>query len=184
MPCSADHSTAAALGQPAATGARGTSGSLHSPCPAIPAVLLQLLRLISAVEESAFEELHSNDGKNEHEEHVDYEDVEDILQGIHHAVKDSLGMGTRLGGCEEGRGHYPAPSIYLHVGVVTQHITHVWFRLAQNVWCMLAVGNNSGFLQLLLSWWVWCVTEFSGAARKIHQDREILVLSKYSHGQL
>lgn len=53
-----------------------------------------------------------------------------------------------------------------------------------HVWCMLAVGNNSGFLQLLLSWWVWCVTEFSGAARKIHQDREILVLSKYSHGQL
>lgn len=65
----------------------------RQPLPlAIPAVLLQLLRLIGAVEESAFEELHSNDGKNEHEEHVNYEDIEDILQGIHHAVKDSLGM--------------------------------------------------------------------------------------------
>lgn len=96
-----------AWGQPGATGARGTSGSSCSPCPAIPAVLLQLLRLISAVEESAFEELHSDDSKNEHEEHVDYEDVEDILQGIHHAVKDGLRMGTRLRGCEEGRGHYP-----------------------------------------------------------------------------
>lgn len=60
--------------------------------PAIPAVLLQLLWLISAVEEPAFEELHSNDSKNEHEEHVNDEDIEDILQGIHYAVKDSLGM--------------------------------------------------------------------------------------------
>ena len=75
-----------------AAGARGKSGSPSTaPAPAIPAVLLQLLRLIGAVEESAFKELHSNDGKNEHEEHVNYEDIEDVLQGIHHAVKDSLG---------------------------------------------------------------------------------------------
>lgn len=80
----------------------------------------------------------------------------------------------------EGTQHLPARG--------SSYPTHnprvVSLTCTAHVWCMLAVGNNSGFLQLLLSWWVWCATEFSGAARKIHQDREILVLSKYSHGQL
>lgn len=66
-------------------------GPSTAPAPAIPAILLQLFRLIGAIEESAFEELHSNDSKDEHEEHINNEDVEDVLQGIHHAVKDSLG---------------------------------------------------------------------------------------------
>lgn len=54
------------------------------------AVLLRVLGAVGAVEELPFEELHGNDGKDEHEELVDDQDVEDVLQRCHHAVKHRL----------------------------------------------------------------------------------------------
>lgn len=56
----------------------------------VPAVLLQAFGLVGAVEELPFEELHGDDGEDEHEEHVDDEDVEHVLQGVHHAVEHRL----------------------------------------------------------------------------------------------
>lgn len=56
----------------------------------VPAVFLQALRLVGAVKEFALEELHSDDGEDEHEEDVDDEDVENILQRVHNAVEHSL----------------------------------------------------------------------------------------------
>lgn len=112
--------------------ARAKSGSPHQPpSPSLPAVLLQLLRLIGAVEESAFEELHSNDGKNEHEEHVNDEDIEDVLQGIHHAVEDSLGTEeNKVQGWKGKRSasNVLASGIELHWGGITQPITQGWFH--------------------------------------------------------
>lgn len=60
-----------------------SSGHLH-------AVLLRVLGAVSAVEELALEELHGDDGEDEHEELVDNEDVEDVLERCHDTVKNSL----------------------------------------------------------------------------------------------
>lgn len=60
------------------------------PCLGLPAVALQLLGFVRAVEELPFEELHGNDGKDEHEQHVDDQDVEDVFQRVHHTVKHGL----------------------------------------------------------------------------------------------
>lgn len=57
----------------------------------LPAIFLQTFGLISTVEELALEELHSNDGEDEHEEDVDDEDVQDVLQRVHNTVEHSLG---------------------------------------------------------------------------------------------
>lgn len=43
------------------------------------AFLLRLHGAVGAVEELPLEELHGDDGKDEHEELVDDEDVEDVL---------------------------------------------------------------------------------------------------------
>lgn len=73
--------------------------SPHSwPCPPppparSPAVPLQLLGLVRAVEELALEQLHGDDGEDEHEEHVHDEDVEHVLERVHHAVEHGLGAG-------------------------------------------------------------------------------------------
>lgn len=56
----------------------------------VPAVFLQALGLVGAVEKLALEELHGDDGKDEHEEDVDDEDVEHVLQRVHHAVEHGL----------------------------------------------------------------------------------------------
>ena len=56
----------------------------------LPAVLLQAFRLIRAVEELALEELHSDDGEDEHEEDVDDKNVQHVLEGVHYTVEHSL----------------------------------------------------------------------------------------------
>lgn len=67
-------------------------GQQHQSCSSghPHAVLLCVLGAVSAVEELPLEELHGNDGEDEHEELVDDEDVEDVLERCHHAVKNSL----------------------------------------------------------------------------------------------
>lgn len=57
---------------------------------AVLAVLFRVLRAVCAVEELPLEELHSDDGKDEHKELVDDQDVEDVFQRRHHAVKHRL----------------------------------------------------------------------------------------------
>lgn len=54
------------------------------------ALLLCVLGTVRAIKELSLEELNCDDSKDEHEELVDNKYVEDILQGGHHAVKDSL----------------------------------------------------------------------------------------------
>ena len=56
----------------------------------LPTVFFQNFGLIGAVEEFAFEELHSDYSEDEHEEDVDNEDVQDVLQGVHNTVKHCL----------------------------------------------------------------------------------------------
>lgn len=72
----------------------GLHVATRAVCPMLPAVLLQALRLIRAVEELALEELHGDDGEDEHEEDVDDENVEHILEGVHHTVEHSLRQHT------------------------------------------------------------------------------------------
>lgn len=55
-----------------------------------PAVPLQALGLVCAIKEFPLEELHSDNGKDEHEEDVDDEDVEDVLQRVHNTIKHGL----------------------------------------------------------------------------------------------
>lgn len=54
------------------------------------AVFLCVLWTVGTVEKLPLEELHSNDGKDEHEKLVDNQNVEDIFQRCHHAVKHRL----------------------------------------------------------------------------------------------
>lgn len=54
------------------------------------AILFCVLGTVCTVEKLPLEELHSDDGKDEHEKLVDYQDVEDIFQRRHYTVKHRL----------------------------------------------------------------------------------------------
>ena len=66
-------------------GACGQGGRQHSL-----ALLLRVHGAVVAVEELPLEELHGDDGEDEHEELVHDEDVEDVLQRRDHAVEHRL----------------------------------------------------------------------------------------------
>lgn len=85
-----------------------STGHLH-------AVLLCVLGAVSAVEELPLEELHGDDGEDEHEELVDNEDVEDVLEGRHHAVKNGLKgrAGLTLGNLQPWKRAGPRPGYLL-----------------------------------------------------------------------
>ena len=70
-----------------------------TPGRVLLAVFLRVLGAVGAVEELPLEELHGDDGEDEHEEFVDDQDVEDVLQRRDHAVEHGLeSMGTAEGG--------------------------------------------------------------------------------------
>lgn len=66
-------------------------GSMKSKVRVLLAVLLCVLGTVGTVEKLPLEELHSDDGKDEHEELIDDQDVEDVLQRRHHTIKHRLG---------------------------------------------------------------------------------------------
>ena len=59
-------------------------------CGDLLALVGRVFGLVRTVVEATFEQLHSDDCKDELEQHVDDHDVEHVLERIQHAVEDRL----------------------------------------------------------------------------------------------